>query len=99
MSATTAESNASAGAPFTNKVADNAHEQVDRAAKHAAKAEETLRERATDSSEAVQERLQSARKEVDEMAGNIERYARANPVTTAGIAFAAGILLSSLLRR
>jgi ElaB/YqjD/DUF883 family membrane-anchored ribosome-binding protein len=86
-------------APLTNRVADSAHDRVDRAAKHAARAEDAIREKAADSSDAVQETVRSAKQDLDEMTGKIERYARANPVTAAGIAFAAGMLLSSMLRR
>lgn len=86
-------------APLTSRVADGAHEQVDRAARRAAQAEDTIRGRAADSSEIVHEKMQSAKHELDEMTGKIESYARANPVTAAGIAFAAGMVLSSILRR
>lgn len=96
---TTQNSGASTKAPLTSKVADDAHDRVDRAAKHAAKAEESIREKAADSSEAMHDTVQSAKEDLDAMSGKIERYARANPVTAAGIAFAAGVLLSSLLRR
>lgn len=83
----------------SDRLAGSAHEAVDRAAERAKRAEETIRQSAMESSRAAHEKVDAARQELDVLAGKVERYVKSNPVTAAGVAFAAGVLLSSLLRR
>lgn len=83
----------------TERVAGATHEAVDRAADRAGRAEQRIRKSAADSSESVREQLESVKRELEVVSGKVERYVQSNPVTAAGIAFAAGVLLSSLLRR
>ena len=86
-------------ASVTEKMAGATHEAVDRAAERAGKAEQRIRKTAADSSESVRDQFESAKRDLEVVSGKVERYVQSNPVTAAGIAFAAGVLLSSLLRR
>ena len=72
-----------------------AHETVDRMTQKVRRAEDEMREAATkvvDSAKLLQERAVQA-------GSRVRSYAETNPLTTAGIAFAAGVLLSALIRR
>lgn len=72
----------------TDHLSERAHETVDRIAKTAGKGEERIRHEAADVKERSDETLQS-----------ISAYVRDNPLTSLGLAFAAGALLSALRRR
>lgn len=72
----------------TDRVAGIAHQTVDRVAERAAQAEERLRQ-GTEHAETVGK---------DAMDG-VSHYMREHPLTSLGIAAAAGFILSSLLRR
>ncbi len=83
--------------PVADKLKDTLHGSVDTLAEKAAATEASLRESATKGSE----NFNAKQKELEakwEHSG-IKKYATENPVATAGIAFAAGMLLSSILRR
>jgi len=96
-SAQTAKSNGTT--QLTDQVARKAHDTIDGAAKISAGAEARVREQAevaADKIKDTEERArEAARQSVDDMSG----YIKSNPLTSAGIAFAAGIVISSLLRR
>lgn len=72
----------------TDRLSERAHETVDRIAKTAGKGEERIRHEAADAKERSDETLQA-----------ISTFVRDNPLTSLGIAFAAGSLLSALKRR
>lgn len=72
----------------TDRISERAHETVDRIAKSAGKGEERIRHEAADARERSDETLQS-----------ISVFVRDNPLTSLGLAFAAGTLLSVLRRR
>ncbi|KXI27479.1 DUF883 domain-containing protein [Paraglaciecola hydrolytica] len=85
------------GSPVTNKASAALHKTVDTLAEKAAGTEEKLRESASHSAEsiaaqqkAIQDKWQNSK---------ARNYATENPLATAGIAFAAGVLLTTLLRR
>lgn len=80
-------------------LANAAHEAVDSVTKKASAAEESIRSTASESSEAIQEKLETAKKDLGELSAKVERYARTNPLAAAGIAFVAGIVVTSVLRR
>jgi ElaB/YqjD/DUF883 family membrane-anchored ribosome-binding protein len=83
--------------PVTKQATDALHKTVDSLSEKAASGEEKLRETVSHSAESInhqqkviQEKWQNSR---------VRGYAIENPLATAGIAFAAGVLLSSLLRK
>jgi ElaB/YqjD/DUF883 family membrane-anchored ribosome-binding protein len=72
-----------------------AHETVDRMTQTAQCADDEIRAAATkvvDAARVLQQRAMEA-------GSRVRSYAETNPLTTAGIAFAAGVLLSALIRR
>jgi len=83
--------------PIADNVTETLHQSVNTLGEHAATAEEKIRETATTSSETMAEKQLQARQYWDQSA--VGKYTKENPVATAGIAFAAGMLLTSLLRR
>ena len=74
--------------PATERVAQAAHEAVDRASGPAGRAEERLRESASNAQACGQE-----------MTGKVTDYVRSHPLTSIGIAAAAGLVIGALLRR
>lgn len=72
----------------TDRVADYAHKAVDRTAETAARAEERLRERREQARERSQDLLQ-----------RVDTYVRDKPLTSLGLAFVAGAIISSWTRR
>lgn len=83
----------------TEKAADAAHSAVDRTAEGAAKAEERLREAATTGEQLLREKGAEARVSAERAMDHVRQYTRENPLAAAGIAFAAGLVLSRLLSR
>jgi ElaB/YqjD/DUF883 family membrane-anchored ribosome-binding protein len=73
------------------------HDSVDTVAEKAAKAEQAIRDKAHRSAEAINETQDKLKKQ---WAGSaVGRFAVENPVATVGIAFAAGMLITSLFRK
>lgn len=101
MASTTAnsstKSSANSPSPLTEKTTEALHKAVDTLADKAAGKEEKLRDSATHSAEAITKQ----QKELQDKWQNskVRSYASENPVAAAGIAFAAGVLVSTLLRR
>lgn len=83
----------------TDDVARAAHDAVDRAASTAGRAEDRVRRMASEGEERLRERSTEARESTERALEQIRRYTRQNPLTSAGIAFVAGICLSRLLSR
>lgn len=83
--------------PIADNVTESLHQSVDKLGDHAASAEERIRETATNSSEAMTEKQELAKQYWQE--STVGKYTKENPVATAGIAFVAGVLLTSLIRR
>ncbi|MBQ4797545.1 DUF883 domain-containing protein [Pseudoalteromonas sp. MMG006] len=86
-------------APFTEKATSVAHEAVDALSSKASVAESSVRKGASSSAEALSEKQLIAREKLSECTTKTRAFASENPLATAGIAFAAGMLLTSLLRR
>jgi ElaB/YqjD/DUF883 family membrane-anchored ribosome-binding protein len=86
------------GSSTTDRLASMAHEAIERVSPKANRAEHEVRRaatRAADTAKLMQEHVEAAQ-------DNLRRarsYAESNPLITAGIAFAAGVLLSALIRR
>ena len=83
--------------PIADKVTETLHQSVDTLSGHATTAEEKLRNTASASAESMGEKQQQARQYWDQSA--VGKFTKENPVATAGIAFAAGMLLTTFLRR
>lgn len=87
------------GHSTTDRLASMAHETIDRVTPKANRAEHELRgaaRRAADSAKLMQgHALETAHDDLR----RLRSYAESNPLITAGIAFAAGALLSALVRR
>jgi len=83
----------------SDRLASMAHDTVDKVAETARSAEQQARvaaSRAADKAREAEDRMRTA---ADEGLSTVRSYVEQNPLAAAGIAFAAGIVLSSLLRR
>ncbi len=83
----------------TDRLSERAHESVDQIAKTAGKAEERIRNGAEDAEARIREAGQKARERSGDTLQSISVFVRDNPLTSLGLAFAAGTLLSALRRR
>lgn len=83
--------------PVTDQLKDSLHASVDKLADSAGIAEENIRKTASSSAESMSERKRLA--EQKWQASKVRNYVIENPLATAGIAFAAGMLVTSLLRK
>lgn len=88
---------ASSTTPIADKMTETLHQSVDTLGGHGAAAEEKIRNTAATSAETIGEKQQQARQYWDQSA--VGQFTKENPVATAGIAFAAGMLLTTFLRR
>jgi ElaB/YqjD/DUF883 family membrane-anchored ribosome-binding protein len=86
-------------ATLTEQAAATARTTVDRVAEKAAKAEEQIREVAAAGEERLREKGAEARIATERAMDHVRQYAQDNPLAAAGIAFAAGLVLSRLLSR
>ena len=89
----------STDAPLTEKATSAAHDAVDALSTKAATAESSVRKGASSSAEALSEKQLIAREKLSECTAKTRAFASENPLATAGIAFAAGMLITSLFRR
>lgn len=86
-------------APLTEKATSAAHDAVDALSTKAATAESSVRKGASSSAEALSEKQLIAREKLSVCTAKTRAFASENPLATAGIAFAAGMLITSLFRR
>ncbi len=93
------ESAAQNDAATTEALASKAHETIDRFADRSARAESRIRDEADAAVKKVRETEKQARDAADKSAEQVMDYVKENPLMSAGIAFVAGALLSSFLRR
>ncbi|MCV2885180.1 DUF883 domain-containing protein [Aestuariibacter sp. AA17] len=93
----TGNTHVSTGAPLTDKARDTLHEAIDNLAARVSATEVSLREGAHNSAESFSKK----RDEIDKKwhSSSVGKYVSDHPVASAGIAFAAGVLISSLLRK
>lgn len=85
--------------PTTDRAAQAAHETIDRASEIAGEAEREVRSAASDTAERVKDSQEQAKDTIDDSMAQIRSYVDRNPLASIGIAFAAGIVVSALLRR
>ncbi|MCF2947847.1 DUF883 domain-containing protein [Paraglaciecola aquimarina] len=83
--------------PVSEKVTETLHHSVDQLGEQVARTEEKLRETASSSAESIKKNQLKAKKMWDDSA--VGKYTKEHPVASAGIAFAAGMLLTSLIKR
>ncbi|MFO7603031.1 MAG: hypothetical protein R6X06_04360 [Gammaproteobacteria bacterium] len=82
----------------TDRLAERAHESVDKFSKTAGKAEERIRQEAKDAEAHVQDVGQKAKERSNEILQSIGGFVRDKPLTSLGIAFVTGTVLSALSR-
>jgi len=87
------------GVSATDRVASMARDTIDRLAPKANRAEHEVRDAASRTTEGVKHLQEQAVDAAEEGLRQARSYISSNPLTTAGIAFAAGVLLSVVLTR
>ena len=85
------------GTPITSKANETLHKTVNTLAEHASVAENKLRQTAATSAEKMSDKQRQAKDYWDDSA--VAKYTKENPVATAGIAFAAGMLLAKFFKK
>ncbi|MGP9800285.1 DUF883 domain-containing protein [Rheinheimera sp. NSM] len=98
-SQTNSTANGGLNSPVTAKASEAAHHAVDAMAEKAATAEDTLRKTAASSQETLAHKQEEIKQQLQSTYSKSREFAAQNPLAAAGIAFAAGILVSTLLRR
>jgi ElaB/YqjD/DUF883 family membrane-anchored ribosome-binding protein len=83
----------------TDRVAAKAHETVDTIAERAQRAEREVRGAAARTAEQARHLQEDATETAEQTLRRANSYLESNPLAFVGIAFAAGLLLSTLLRR
>lgn len=83
----------------TERFASKAHEALDTVANGAEHVERELRGAATRTAEHAREIQQQATARAEQGIQRVASYVESNPLTFAGIAFAAGVLFSTMLLR
>jgi ElaB/YqjD/DUF883 family membrane-anchored ribosome-binding protein len=76
-----------------------AHGVIDDTAAKAEVVEQQLRQQATKAGEKVEASQEAATKKIETSIAKAEAFAKEQPITAAGIAFAAGVITTALLRR
>lgn len=87
------------GASTSDRLASMAHETIDRVTPKANRAENEVRNAAAKTTEGAKQLQEQAVEAAEEGLRAARSYIASNPLTTAGLAFAAGVLLSSFIRR
>ena len=87
------------GSSTSDRLASMAHETIDRVTPKANRAEQEVRGAAAKAADSAKHMQEQAVQVTEENLRSMRSYIETNPLTTAGIAFAAGILLMSLIRR
>ncbi|MDX1538932.1 DUF883 domain-containing protein [Arsukibacterium sp.] len=91
--------NAAINSPVTERASEAAHHAVDAMAEKAGSAEDTLRKTAASSKATIDQKQEELKMQMQGSYERSKQFAQENPLAAAGIAFAAGMLVSALLRR
>lgn len=83
----------------TDRLSERAHKSVDHLAKTAGRAETKIRKESADAEARFRDAGQRVKQRSDETVQSVSTFVRDNPVTSLGLAFSAGVLLSALRRR
>lgn len=86
-------------AEVTARAAKRAHEAVDEAAERASGIEQQARAGMRTATEKAEEVRAEAERKAKRATGAVERFIQERPVTSAAMAFAAGVVAMALLRR
>lgn len=84
---------------ITERVASSAHDSIDSAAVKAEELELHLRSGAVKAGKKLEESQDATSAQVDKSLAKLESFVKGRPIAAAGIAFAAGVLATALLRR
>lgn len=84
---------------MTDQAAAAAHDTIDRAADVGNQAEQSVRSAAARHARQLQDHAREMREIADDKVERMRSYAKDNPLTTVGIAFAVGAIVSALIRR
>jgi ElaB/YqjD/DUF883 family membrane-anchored ribosome-binding protein len=87
------------GSSPTDRLASMAHETIDRVTPKATQAERELRAAAARAADATKRLQEDAVEATEEHLRKARSYIASNPLTTATVAFAAGVALGALFRR
>jgi ElaB/YqjD/DUF883 family membrane-anchored ribosome-binding protein len=87
------------GESYAERAAEAVHEGVDRIEEKLEAGEERLRDAAASAEEKVQEARDRAGEDFTVLAEQARGYVREHPLAAAAVAFAAGVVFVSLLRR
>lgn len=90
------ENKVAAGAPITERTVTAAHRSIDALAKHAYRSEQALREAAATSADKYNQQQEQLRSQVNSTLEKSRSYMREHPLAGAGMAFAAGVILTAL---
>jgi ElaB/YqjD/DUF883 family membrane-anchored ribosome-binding protein len=83
----------------TQRVASSAHDTIDSAANKADELETHLRAGVVKAGAQLEASQEAATAQVEKSLAKLSSFVKASPIAAAGIAFAAGILATTLLRR
>lgn len=86
------------GAELVSRVAQGAHETVDRLAEKATPAVQKLESTVAQANETLHHQMERARELGDEWTDNVRGTVREHPLAAVGVAFALGMLFSRLSR-
>ena len=81
------------------QVANSAHDMIDAAATKAEKAEMEMRQRAEAVGNKAEATQELAAHKFEKVLSSTETYVKEQPIAAAGLAFAAGVVATALLRR
>lgn len=90
---------AAASHETTDRLATAAHAAVDRAADTLRPAEERARAAAAEAGVRAHDAADRARSEGEKLVASLKDYTSQHPIASLGIAFAAGVVLASIIRR
>ncbi len=84
---------------IAQRVAISAHETIDNAANKADEIEQQLRVGVAKAGTSLEASQEAATAQVEKSLAKLESFVKGRPIAAAGIAFAAGVLATALLRR
>ena len=91
--------NSGHSAPVTDYLASSAHEAIDGAADKSAPIEKHIRATAVELGEQLETSKAHAADQLDQTLKQMQSFVKDRPIAAAGIAFAAGVVVTTLLRR
>jgi ElaB/YqjD/DUF883 family membrane-anchored ribosome-binding protein len=93
------DTTADSGNPISDRLASMAHGTIDEVAAKANHAEHEIRDAAARTAEAAKHARDQVADTTNARVQTLRGYIEKNPLLTVGIAFAAGVLLNSIIRR